>query len=82
MGKRNEELVIGKNAEEPVTLVKDDEFPDRCFLAFRFPIDTLHVRACAAPAPGHAWKPTSRGGRADSSLVRALRQRAAFMNPR
>jgi hypothetical protein len=29
---RNGELVIGKSEEEPVTLVRDDEFPDRCFL--------------------------------------------------
>src|SRR5437870_5016817 len=26
------EIAIGKSKEEPVVLVRDDEFPDRCFL--------------------------------------------------
>jgi len=57
---KNDQILIGKNKEEPVTLVRDDEFSDRCFLI--------------AEAKSGLIVRVAIGGADLSSLVGALRQ--------
>jgi hypothetical protein len=56
----NCKLVIGKTKDEPVALVRDDEFPDRCFLV----VETKRKLVVRVTLDGTDLK----------SLVNALRQ--------